>query len=391
MNEELNGEMPVLKKLVTAVAFTAVVFSSAPITASADPVQVHGFLQARTIVANTNYSERIHRFGFQFSQKLDDEFDWLVETYFHPSETDAPSRLYMESAFLNWHMSSKMPWDFTLRIGKGRNYTYGITPSYSSRRTSDYALYSEAFTKLRVLGFQTFSNFVDNKVQLAVALINPYRTSDGTAANPLSRPVPDFPLGLSIPIPICDRDNDIGAIVQRVALSGRLGYKDKVPVLGMLNVGASLYASQNGHDKTPAGVKMKNAVNRYGLDAEFKTDAGFMGQAQFTLAQTPVDLDSLGVEGKTDKINETALNHNGGEVLVGYEQPKYGLYARYSMLTYDNKFLDLNQIMLSAVYKIRPTIHLRLEGLINGEKEDAAKKWNKVKNDVFFFETLFAL
>lgn len=372
-----------LKKLLTAAAFTAVVFSSAPITASADPVQIHGFLLARTIVTNTNYSERIDRFGFQFAQKIDDEFDWLVETYIHPSEADARSRLYMETANLNWHLKSRMPWDFNVRIGKGRNYTYGITPSYANRRTSDYTLYSEAFTQLRVLGFQTFSNFVDNKVQLAVALINPYRTSNGDPTNALSRPVPDFPLGLSIPIPICDRDNDIGAIVQRVALSGRLGYKDKVPVLGMLNVGGSLYASQNGPDKTSAGVKQENAVNRYGLDAEFKMDNGVMAQGQFTSAQTPVDLNS-------DKVAETELAHIGGEVLVGYEQAKYGFYARYGMLTYDNKFQDLNQLMLSAVYKIRPTIQFRLEGLINGEKKDAAKKWNEVKNDVLFFETLFA-
>jgi len=59
------------------------------------------------------------------------------------------------------------------------------------------------------------------------------------------------------------------------------------------------------------------------------------------------------------------------------------------MLTYDDKLQGLNQIMVSAVYKIRPNIHLRLEGLINGEDEDKAKGWVKCNNDVLFFETCF--
>jgi hypothetical protein len=386
MQEELNGEMPMLKQLAAAAALAAVVFGTAPITASSDPVQVHGFLLARTIVTQSQYSERIDRYGFQFAQKVDDEFDWLVETYIHSGEADARSRLYLESAYLNWHMGSKLPWDFTLRIGKGRNYTNGITPAYSSRRTTDYSLYSEAFTQVRVTGFQTFSNFLDNKVQLAVGILNPYGLR--------SRPVPDFPLdpdyaaakatGLGfINIPICDRDND-QSFTKRAAISARLGYKDKIGLVAF-NVGANGYATQTGPDKTAGGVKMKNSLNRFGLDAEVKSDMGLIAQAQFTMAQTPVDLDGNAANGA-----EKLLSHNGGEALVGYEKAKCGLYARYGMLAYDKKLQDLNQIMLSAVYKARPTIQFRLEGLINGEKEDAAKGWKKVNNDLIMFETLFA-
>ena len=205
---------------------------------------------------------------------------------------------------------------------------------------------------------------------------------------------PDYAAGKAtglgfINIPICDRDND-QSFTKRVGVSGRLGYKDKVVVLGALNVGASVYASQTGSDKSATGVKQKNSINRMGLDAEFKTDAGFMAQGQFTLAQTPCDLDGNAANG-TEKL----LSHNGGEVLVGFEKPSYGLYARYGMLTYDSKLQDLNQIMLSAVYKIRsvpPLVHLRLEGLINGEKEDLTRTvpWKKVNNDVLMFETMFA-
>jgi hypothetical protein len=374
-----------LKKLVLPAVLTALFLYSTPMTSSADPAQFHGFLLARTIVTQNQYSERIDRYGFQFTQKIDDEFDWLVETYIHPTESDARSRLYLESAFVNWHLKNTLPWDFTVRIGKGRNYTNGITPSYANRRTTDYSLYSEAFTQVRVLGFQTFSNFYDNKLQLAVGILNPY--------NLKSRPLPDFPLdpdysagkaaGLGfINIPICDRDND-QSFTKRAALSARLGFADMVKVLGAINVGANAYVTQTGPDKTAAGVKQKNALNRYGLDAAFKTNSGLMAQGQFTIAQTPCDLNG-------DGVLETALNHNGGEVLVGYEQMKCGFYARYGMVTYDDKLQDLNQVMLSAVYKIRPTVHLRLEGLINGEKENAAKGWKKINNDVLMFETMFA-
>jgi len=363
-----------LKKILAA-SFAAILIAGMASTAVAQ-VQVHGFVLARTIMTNQNYAERIDRYGFQFTQKIDDEFDWLVETYIHPTEADARSRVYMETANLNWHLKERLPWDFTVRIGKGRNYTYGITPSYSNRHTSDYTLYSEAFTQLRVLGFQTFSNF--GNFQIAASLINPYRTSTGTPNNPLSRPVPDFPLGKSINIPICDRDNDTGAVMRRAAFSGRLGYKTS-----MINAGGSLYYSENGPSETPGGRALENKVSRFGLDGEMKMENGLLLQGQFTIAQSPADMNA-------DGICETALDHNGGEILGGYEKGKYGLYARYGMLTYDDKFQGLNQIMLSAVFKPVPTIHLRLEALINGEDTDAAKGWREVDNNVLFFETLFA-
>jgi hypothetical protein len=347
-------------------------------TAAIAQVQVHGFLLARTIMTNTNYSARIDRYGLRILQKVDDEFDLLTEVYIHPSEADARARVYMESAFLNWHLKNRLPWDFNVRIGKGRNLCYGIAPSYANRRTSDYTLYSEAFTQLRVTGFQTFSNF--GNAQLAIAIINPYTQS--------SRQLPDFYLANSnkIDIPICDRDNDTGAIRNRVGISGRLGYKTT-----LLNVGASGYMSQTGPDKV-GGVKQKNAINRFGLDGEVKLENGLMAQGQFTMATTSWDMDKNGVR-------ETELSHNGGEVLVGWENwttYKAGLYARYGMLTYDDTLQGLNQIMVSGVYKIRPNIHLRLETLINGEQTGSIKKGlnkgqklSKCKNDVLFFETCF--
>ena len=84
------------------------------------------------------------------------------------------------------------------------------------------------------------------------------------------------------------------------------------------------------------------------------------------------------------------IDHNGGEILVGWEDEQKGLYVRYGMLTFDDKLQVLNQIMLSAIYKICSTVHLRLEANINGEEEDAAKGWAEIDNNRIFFETLFA-
>ncbi len=362
-----------MKKVLLAGIATLFLASSA--TVSLAQVQLHGFVLARTIVTHNNYAERIDRYGIQFAQTIDPEFDWLTELYVHPNQADARSRLYMESAYLNWHLKERLPWDFNVRIGKGRNYTYGIAPTYGNRHTSDYSLYSEAFTQVRVLGFQTFSNF--GNWQIAASVLNPYLTSNGTAGNALSRPVPDFPLGNFINIPICDRDNDTGGVIRRAAFSGRLGYKTS-----LVNVGGSAYVSENGPDAI-GGTAVKNSVTRYGFDGELKTPGGLLLQGQVTLARTPVSLSG-------NALNETELDHNGFEILGGYEKDRYGITARYGQLSYDDKLQGLNQTMISAVYKIRPTIHLRLEGLLNGEEKDAAKGFTEVDNDVLFFETLFA-
>jgi hypothetical protein len=338
-------------------------------------VQVHGFVLARTIVTNNNYAERIDRYGVQFAQKIDDQFDWVAETYIHPTQTTNPAgRVYMESAYLNVHLKDQLPWDFNVRIGKGRNYCYGIAPTYGNRHTTDYSLYSEAFTQVRVLGFQTFSNF--GKVQFAAALLNPNVISN--------RPVPDFPLGNSVNTPIADRDNDTGAVIQRVALSGRLGYKtmDAKNTSGV-NIGASAYVTQNGADKI-AGVKVKNNVTRFGLDGELRHECGLLLQGQFTIAQTPVSLDKDALN-----LNEKELSHNGFEAIGGYEKGKFGLLGRYGQLNYDEKLQSMNQIMLTAVYKARPFVHFRLEGLINGEEKKASKGFAEVKNNVLIFESTF--
>jgi len=309
------------------------------------------------MLSNNEYTSRIERYGIQFKEKIDDEFDWLTEIYIHPQVAAAEGRLYMESAFLNWNLSQRVPWNFRMRIGKGRNYCYGQTPDYSRRRTSDYPLYSEAFTQMRVTGIQTFSDF--GPWQLAVAIINPYTFA--------SRRLPDFPIGSSFAIPVCDRDTD-SSTLDRIAISGRLGYKND-----MLNVGANVYMSDPKEGT-------QGAKSRMGIDAEVKLENGLLGQVQYTMAQTQYNIGGT-VED---------LDHMGAEVLAGWEKDKIGLYARYGLMTYDDKCQDLNSAMLSAVYKIRPRIHLRLEGLINGETTDAAKGWAELDNNVLFFETLFA-
>jgi len=344
-----------IKKLTIAVVILAVGLGFAQTVFA--QMQSHGFVLVRQILANNEYTSRIERYGIQFREKIDDEFDWLTEIYIHPQQPAGQGRLYMESAFLNWNLSQRVPWNFRMRIGKGRNYCYGQTPDYSRRRTSDYPLYSEAFTQMRVTGIQTFSDF--GPIQIAVALLNPYTFA--------SRRLPDFPIGDNFRIPVCDRDTN-SSTFDRLAISGRLGYKND-----MINAGANVYMSD-----PKEGIE--SAKSRMGIDAEVKLENGLLGQVQYTMAQTQINMG-----GTVDD-----LDHMGAEVLAGWEKDKIGLYARYGMMTYDDKFQDLNSTMLSAVYKIRPRIHLRLEGLINGEKTDDAKGWAELDNNVLFFETLFA-
>ncbi len=343
------------------VSFLLVLMTMGVVSSVYAQVQTHGFVLVRGIATSNEYSARIERYGIQFKEKVNDEFDWLTEIYIHPQLGWGAG--YMESAYLNWDLSKRVPWNFKIRIGKGRNYAYGQTPDYSRRLTSDYSLYSEAFTQQRVLGVQTFSQF--GKVQLAVAVINPYTCAAGAA----SRQLPDFALGNFLRVPISDRDND-NSTLNRLAVSGRLGY-----VYDVLNVGANVYVSSP--QDNVAGAKM-----RAGIDAEAKLSNGLIGQVQYTMAKTAFDADADGT------LED--LDHMGAEALVGYEVGKCGLYARYGMVTYDDQLQALNSTMVSAVYKITPRIHFRLEGLINGEDTDATQGWAESKNNVLFFETLFA-
>jgi hypothetical protein len=88
-------------------------------------------------------------------------------------------------------------------------------------------------------------------------------------------------------------------------------------------------------------------------------------------------------------LNLDELDHYGFESLGGYEKGQYGLLARYGQLNYDDKLQGLNQIMVSAVYKARPFVHFRLEGIINGEDKKASKGFAEVDNNVLIFETTF--
>lgn len=344
-----------VKKLsiIGIVAALSLCFTSSALA----QVQTHGFVLVRQMLANDEYTSRIERYGIQFKEVINDEFDWLTELYIHPQIAAAAGRLYMESAFLNWNLSKRVPWDFRIRIGKGRNYCYGQTPDYSRRRTSDYPLYSEAFTQMRVTGIQSFSDF--GPWQIAVAIINPYTFA--------SRQLPDFNIGDAFNIPVCDRDTD-SSTLDRIAISGRLGYKND-----LINVGANVYMSDPKEGT-------QGAKSRFGFDGEIKTEGGLLGQVQATMATTQMNIGGT--------IED--LDHFGAEVLAGYEMDKIGFYARYGLMSYDDKLQDLNSTMLSAVYKIHPRIHLRLEALVNGETTDADKNWNELDNDVLFFETLFA-
>lgn len=333
------------------IGIAAIVMAASTIPALADTVEVHGLMQARFALANDDYGFRMDRFSLRLQQKVDDEFNWLTEVYFHPTSASATGRVYLESAYLNWNLKERLPWDFSLRIGKGRNEAFAQAPYYSRRRTSDYSLFSEVYTQSRVEGVQTFSTF--GNMQLALAVLNPLIPAAG-------RSVPDMPTGSSITIPCGDGENADNT-TDRVALSGRLGYKGNTPIFGAFNAGVSAYMTET----TAAG---DNEMNRFAVDGEFKTAQGFLVQGQALVGST------------------NGTDQNGAEILGGWENAEYGLYARYGAVSYDDATMaDLDQIMVSALYKIRPTIHLRVEGLINGEDKTA-----KVDNDVLFFETLFA-
>lgn len=359
-----------LKKLILCAVIVMPLLSVSELSAQ---VEVHGFVQSRAIVSSgegatpSSNTFRIDRFSMQFKEKINEDIDILSEVYIHPfraaTSTGAfdAGHLYLETAYINWNLKKYVGWDFTVRFGKGRNFCYGVTPAYTNRRTSDYSLYNETFNQQRDIGVQTFSKF--GKVNLNLAILNGFVPGK-------KRFFPDEPIGGRIQIPLMDVE-PLTNTNRRLAFSGRLGYKNDI-----LNVGGSAYITQTGNQE-------KNVQNRFGLDGELKLPCGFLVQGEYTMAQTAVDA--------TDKTaTRSELDHMGAQILAGWEKNKVGIYGRYGMVSYDDELQGLNQIMLSTVYKIHPRIHLRLEGLINGEETDKKLGWSDVDNNVLFFETLFA-
>jgi hypothetical protein len=322
-------------------------------------VEVHGYMQQR-FYANPDASARVatERVSIRTDAEIDSLGKASVELYYHPY---AATPIYIESAFVDLPFGNG-----TLRVGKGRQMNFGITPFYGNRKTTQYGSVAEAFTQDRPQGIQYM--FKNASVEGGISIYSGMRMG--------SRGIGQFPGAVNTVAHICERED--GANV-----AGTLGVAGKI---GVVNPNWKAHISYSANEMPqadataiaaayPGVVTTEKRMNKFGLDATFTKDA-FIAQGEFYKG----DFSFLGV--------------TGWSALVGW-QPKAGMkyFVKYNNLDNDRAATanplswDTDQWLFGIVRPISKNMWLEAQYEKNNEKPGAGV--GKVKNDLLFVE-LFA-
>jgi hypothetical protein len=312
------------------------------------------------------------------------------EIYIHPwlPNTD-PSFLYLESLYLDTPAGPGAK----IRIGKGRSYAFGLTPSYGVRKTSNYGPLAEAFTMDRVLGIQYMQTKGQDSVNFGI--FNAQRPGTRLIGMAADAQI-DHPAFLANTVVTHLTDRDVPADRSgQLEASARIGRQFS----SILNVGASGRVGRM--DATDAAFLTskfptytgERTRTRYGLDSTFKS-APFFGEAELYI-------------GDTGGIDQT-----GWSVLLGIEPTNQcslpwrsfsaackGLFVRYTSLDIDvpvttNSITwDTQQWAISYVYPLHIKNRLSPKWVqIEYERnmEDPPAGLEEVPNNVFFIELFTA-
>ncbi len=308
---------------------------------------------------------RTDRISLSAAAQIDPKLSAYVEVYYHPFVPAAgpaePYRIYLESAYTDIKMNPG-----TLRVGKGRRMAFAITPSYPNRKTTNYGIFSEAFTQDRAQGIQYF---VDSKhYEAGVAVVTGMRIGN--------RAIGDVTLdGTNLVKNLADRDvpHDINETLQ---IEGKYGLILKNGAKFGIT-GAFGHLDQSDLDFLNAEFKSNTHTSkthdRYGVYAVWPS-GNYVLQGQYMLAET------------------SDIDHSGWEITAGYQpkgmKPKF--FARYAGVDMDvaptsNQYTwDKRQISLSVVKPLRPSVWLQLEHERN--MEDPGCGAEDVRDDITLLE-----
>lgn len=278
-------------------------------------VELHGYSQNRFYAPQSgNARITTDRVSLSAKGNISEDITGYMEVYFHPyisndvqpdNTTAEQSRTYLESAYVDMPLGLGR-----VRVGKGRQLNFGVTPSYPNRKTSQYGIVPETFTMARIVGIQYTQKtglfdggitlFEDNS--LGTQSIGSY-----PAADPVNM-VKHF------------TDNDIpsdisGELATSVRLgitkpcfqahvSGALGKLNKTDIATMYKA----YSLATGTDDTH---------NKYGFDASYAR-GNFVAQGEYYIG------------------NFSFLKVTGYNLVVGYTNKKLQrMYVRYNALNND--------------------------------------------------------
>jgi hypothetical protein len=360
--------------LLTGLFFLALGFASLTAVTKANAAEgldLHGWM------ANRIYGEpgvahfQAERLDLYAGKDIDPHLKAYFEFYYHHwvnLKTDKGSPWFLDSAFVDFIDSSGN----RLRVGKGRDFTFGLTPIYGNRKTSEYGLIAETFTQERIIGAQYFGTTANKKLDFGISVHNalPAGSRNSGTDQAAFRDEPVVPH-------LADKGEG-----KNLAESARLA----IPVFGTGRLGVS-YRTGNLRDADLTFLAGKDLIekgtdnhknNQWGVDYNYKTPSGIVTQAEYYSAKM------------------STLDFNGWDALLGYE-PKNPMgirsYVRYGKLNLDppevtdNTYTwDQNQWIVSFVKPLRQgkPVWLQLEWIKNNENPPSGV--DKVENDVVFLE-----
>lgn len=280
-------------------------------------VELHGYMLNRFYANPDSSAEFVtERVSLSAVGQLGADGTAYVEVYFHPwlpSVTAAEQfRTYLESAYVDLPFAKGR-----IRIGKGRQLNFGLTPSYPNRKTTQYGILSETFTQDRIQGFQYA--YKKGDFDFGASLYTDQ--SIGT------RGIGDFPGAEAVKVVQHFVDKDTPSDISgELAGSVRLGIT--TPCLQAHISGAVGKFRQSDADTIAApygiaaGVNTDTDHNKYGVDVVY-SNGPFVAQAEWY------------------RGNFSFLGITGYSVLVGY-QPKDSrrVYLRYAALNNNRTPID---------------------------------------------------
>jgi hypothetical protein len=328
-------------------------------------VQMHGYFQNRIYAGSgTNPEYRVERASISATAALPNDSTAYAEVYYQPWSAASSKEFYLESAYFDTKVG-----EGHIRVGKGRRMTFGITPAYPNRKTTNYGLFAEAFTQGRIQGVQymlqkgtlDFGIAAHTAYRLAPAMIGdiPGDTAYEAAHTVNHISLVDIPGGLS----------------RKMAVSSRLG---GVWMDGKLKAGVStMFNRMDPLDIATIGALKATGTKKnyrvWGPDVQYKTGTGFIAQGEWVDAKA------------------ASLGYKGYEFTAGWQPPQgWSFFARYAkqdmniVPTANQLTWDTNQLSLSAVHP--PSKGPWLPSACELTRETPPAGTAKVKNNLFFVE-----